>query len=103
MAFNLLGIGIPKILEENKDSIEAKIYHGNELLETIMKFEDKENLSLGILENTIEIVKDEEYTIQFKGLTNSFFINNKESYNYRTKIEIISSNENSILACLIIE
>ena len=101
--YNLIGIGIPKIVEENKDSIEVKIYKGDKLLEKITKFEDNENLSIGIFDNKLEIQNDQAYSIQFKGLTNSFYINNKESYNDRTEIKLISSNENSILLCLIIE
>ena len=101
--FNLSGIGIPKIPEKDKNSIEVKIYKGNALLEEITNFNNYDNLSIGILNSKlIKIEKNIEYSIEIKGITGLDYINNEEIYNDKTKIEISSNNSETELACLII-
>lgn len=104
MDFNLLGIGIPKIPEEDKREIEVKIYKGNSLLDKITEFENYENLSIGIFDSeTIEIERGAEYSIELKGLKDLDYIKKEEKYNYESKIEICSSNSETLLACFIID
>lgn len=102
--FNLLGIGIPKILNYEDRFIEVNIYKEGTLLETIKDFENKDNLSLGIIKNEpIEIENNKEYTIELKGIDNLEYISNEEEFNDNSKIIINSNNPETILACLIIE
>ena len=103
--FNLLGIGIPKIPENNENSVEVKIYKGHLYLGKITKFENFENLSIGYFDNStiIDIENFEKYKIEIKGLVNSDYINNEELYNGKSEIKINSSNPETALSCLIIE
>ena len=102
--FNLLGIGIPKIPEEDQKEIEVKIYKGNSLLDKITKFENYENLSIGIFDSEkILIDGGSEYSIELKGLNGLKYINNEENYNDESHIEICSSNLETLLACFIID
>ena len=73
-------------------------------LDKITIFENYENLSVGFFESKIiEFEKDIEYSIEIKGLEGLNYINDKEDYNKKSKIEISSSNQKTILACLIID
>ena len=103
MDFKLLGIGIPKIPENNENPIEVRIYNGISLIGEITEFENYENFSIGYFDSNVKIEKNSIYTIEIKGLANLDFISNEETYNDNSKIEINSSNEEKTLACLIIE
>ena len=99
--FNLLGIGIPKILNKDK-SVEVNIYNQNTLLEKITKFENNDNLSI-FHSNLIEIKNNDEYSIEIKGIDGLNYIDNEEEYNDISKIDINSNNQETILSCIIIE
>jgi hypothetical protein len=102
--FNLYGVGIPKIINDEENFIEIKLYKGNSLLKTINQFEDKDNLSIGVIESgLIQIKKNEEYTFEFRGINDLNYVSNDEEYNKNSKITISSNNAETILACLIIE
>ena len=102
--FNLFGIGIPKISEKEENSVEANIYEGNNLIAKITKFENYDNLSIGIIDsNEIEIKNNFEYSIEIKGINNLDYIDNEEFYNDQTKIKIQSTNKEAALVCLIIK
>ena len=101
--FDLLGIGITKIPEKEQNSIEVNIYEGSILLKTIKKFENYENLSLGIFDsNQLEIKENIEYSIEIKGISNLDYLDIEEPYNDKTKINVKSSNKETVLVCLII-
>ena len=51
----------------------------------------------------IKIEKNIEYSIEINGIIWLNYINNKEVYNDKTKIEISSNNSNTELVCLILE
>ena len=102
--FNMSGIGIPKIPEKKQNSIEIKIYKGNSLLEEITKFNNYDNLLIGMFNSKeIKIEKNIEYSIEINGIIGLDYINNEEVYNDKTKIEISSNNSDTELVCLIVE
>jgi len=101
---NLLGLGIPKIKEGKEEDIEVYLFKDNSLLEDKLKFENNDNLSVGIFESgKIEVIKDNEYSIMFKYIKNFTCISREEKHNDNSKITAKSNNPESILACLIIE
>jgi len=76
----------------------------NIILNKIEKFENYENLSIGLFDtNIIKINKNTDYYIEIKGIKNLDYISNDEDYNENTKLEINSNNQETILAGLIIE
>ena len=100
--FDLYGIGIPKIIDNNSNSLKISIYEGNSLLGEITEFENKDNLTLGIFHSSpIPIQNSHEYIIELNGIDNLDYINDEENYNDNSKIDIESSNTETILACLI--
>jgi hypothetical protein len=102
--FDLYGIGIPKILYNNDNTVKINIYEEGSLLGEITNFENKDNLSLGILDSgPIEIEKFHEYVIELKGIENLDYIHDEEKYNDNTKIDIDSDSTMTILTCLIIK
>lgn len=101
---NLLGLGIPKIKEGKEEDIEVNLFKDNSLLEDKLKFENNDNLSVGIFESgKIEVIKDNEYSIMFKYIKDFTCISREEKHNDNSKITAKSNNPESILACLIIE
>lgn len=101
---NLLGLGIPKIKEGKEEDIEVNLFKDNNLLEDKLKFENNDNLSVGIFESgKIEVIKDNEYSIMFKYIKDFTCISREEKHNDNSKITAKSNNPESILACLIIE
>lgn len=101
---NLLGLGIPKIKEGKEEDIEVYLFKDNSLLEDKLKFENNDNLSVGIFESgKIEVIKDNEYSIMFKYIKDFTCISREEKHNDNSKITAKSNNPESILACLIIE
>lgn len=101
---NLLGLGIPKIKEGKEKDIEVYLFKDNTLLEDKLKFENNDNLSLGVFESgKKEIIKDNEYSFVFKYIKDFTCICREEKYNDNSKIMAKSNNPESILACLIIE
>ena len=98
------GIGIPKIQEKKKNSIEIKIYKGNSLLEEITKLSNYDNLTIGMFNSKkIKIEKNIEYSLEINGIIGLDYINNEEVYNDKTKIEVSSNNSDTELVCLILE
>ena len=76
----------------------------NIILNKITKFENYENLSIGLFDtNIIKINKNTDYYREIKGIKNLDYICNDEEYNERTKLEINSNNQETILAALVIE
>ena len=76
----------------------------NLILNKITKFENYDNLSIGLFDtNIIKINKNTDYFIEIKGIKNLDYISNDEEYNENTKLEINSNNQETILAALIIE
>ena len=102
--FNIFGIALPKIPENEGNNIEMVLTSDNIILNKITKFENYENLSIGLFDtNIIKINKNTDYFIEIKGIKNLDFISNDEEYNENTKLEINSNNQETILAALIIE
>ena len=105
--FNLKGIGLPKFGDIENNAVEVKIYKGNVLLGEITKFQNFDNLSVGYFKSTdsdfIEVESDTEYSLIIKGIKNMDYVSNEEEYNDKTKIQIYSSNWETILVCLVIE
>jgi len=111
--FILKGIGIPKVSKEIKDNIKISLSiqslsffsSGPEKIIPIELKESEEinNLSVGILENPVNIETNKNYKIKFSGINLCTYIDNEEEYNIHNKILIESDNNESILACLILE
>ena len=102
--FNIFGIALPKIPENEGNNIEMVLTSDNIILNKITKFENYENLSIGLFDtNIIKINKNTDYFIEIKGIKNLDYISNDEEYNENTKLEINSNNQETILAALIIE
>ena len=102
--FNIFGIALPKIPENEGNDIEMNLISDNIILNKIEKFENYENLSIGLFNtNKIKINKNTDYLIEIKGIKNLDYIRNDEEYNENTKLEISSNNQETILAALIIE
>ena len=76
----------------------------NIILNKIEKFENYENLSIGLFDtNIIKINKNIDYFIEIKGIKNLDYISKYEEYNGNAKLEINSNNQETILAALIIK
>ena len=112
--FNLKGIGIPKVSEEIQDKIDISLSIYDEGLsenkepEKIIQFElieneEKNKLTIGILENPVNIQTNKKYKIKISGIKLCTYIDNEEDYNIHNNILIESNNNESILSCLIIE
>ena len=102
--FNIFGIALPKIPENEGNDIEMNLISNNFILNKIEKFENYENLSIGLFDtNIIKSNKNSDYFIEIKGIKNLDYISNDEEYNENTKLEINSNNQETILAALIIE
>jgi len=101
--FNISGIALPKIPENEGNTIKINLTSDNSILGKITSFENYENLSIGLFENLIEINKNTDYFIEIKGIENLDYISNDEEYNENTKLEISSDNQETILAALFIE
>ena len=102
--FNIFGIALPKIPENEENNIEMVLTSGNLTLNKITKFENYENLSIGLFDtNIIKINKYTDYFIEIKGIKNLDYISDDEEYNENTKLEINSNNQETALAALIIE
>ena len=104
--FNLSGIALPKITEDEGNEIEINLTSNNSILSKITTFENYnnyENLSIGLFENIIEIKKNTDYFIEIIGIKNLDYICNDEEYNENTKLEISSNKKETILAALFIE
>ena len=111
--FILKGIGIPKVSKEIKDNIKISLsikslaFLLNEPEKIIpIELKDSEetnNLSIGILENPVNIETNKNYKIKFSGINLCTYIDNEEEYNIHNKILVESDNDESILACLILE
>ena len=102
--FNIFGIALPKIPENEGNNIEMALTSDNIILNKITKFENYENLSIGLFDtNIIKINKNTDYFFEIKGIKNLDYISNDEEYNENTKLEINSNNQETILAALIIE
>lgn len=103
--FNLLGIGIPKTSEKEKEKLEIEIYKENYLLKEEIKYSENEDLFLTLImfDYPIKIVKNMEYSIKMNFIEGFNYIANEENYNIDSKIEINSDNNETILCCFIIE
>ena len=102
--FNIFGIALPKIPENEENNIEMDLSTNNIILNKITKFENYENLSIGLFDtNIIKINKNADYFFEIKGIKNLDYISNDEEYNENTKLEINSNNQETVLAALIIE
>jgi len=102
--FNIFGIALPKMPENEGNEIEMNLISDNIILNKITNFENYENLSIGLFDtNIIKINKNTDYYIEIKGIKNLDYISNDEEYNENTKLEINSNNQETILTGLIIE
>ena len=102
--FNIYGIALPRISENEGKDIKMNLISDNIILNKIEKFENYENLSIGLFDtNIIKINKNTDYYIEIKGIKDLDYISNDEDYNENTKLEINSNNQETILAGLIIE
>ena len=104
--FDLLGIGIPILNNENEKSIKIKVYKEDYLLESEIRFStDSQKRLSKLIFNTkpINIECEVEYRIEINGIYGLPFISNLEPYNKNSKIKINSSNTETVLACLIIK
>jgi len=102
--FNIFGIALPKMPENEGNDIEMNLISDNNILNKITNFENYENLSIGLFDtNIIKINKNTDYYIEIKGIKNLDYISNEEEYNENTKLEINSNNQETILTGLIIE
>ena len=104
--FDLLGIGIPILNNQNEKSIKIKVYKEDYLLESEIRFStDSQKRLSKLIFNTkpINIESEVEYRIEINGIYGLPFISNFELYNKNSKIKINSSNSETMLACLIIK
>ena len=104
--FDLLGIGIPILNNENEKLIKIKVYKEDYLLESEIRFStDSQKRLSKLIFNTkpINIECEVEYRIEINGIYGLPFISYLEPYNKNSKIKINSSNTETVLACLIIK
>ena len=100
--FNLYGIGTTK----NINIPKIEMFKRNKILENKIIFKEYDNdkrLSIFIFApNPTEIEEDIEYSIVFKEIKGSFYLDACEQYNESSKMKISSSNSKTILVCLIV-
>ena len=107
--FDLIGIGIPEIPEELIRYIDIRIYEENKVLANQITFKDYENKNellfyIAIFNNyPIKIKKDTKYSLVINNTEELNYIFEDEEYNENSKIKIYSSNNETVLAFLVIK
>ena len=98
---------MPEIPEELIRFIDISIYEENKILEnqiTFTDYENKNSFSIAFFNNyPIKIKKDTKYSLVINNTEELDYIFEDEEYNENSKIKIYSSNNETVLAFLVIK